>query len=60
MTLGTSDIVLFLRRRNWPEFQKKKVRKRKMDEKIYDVNGVEISEEALEELTNGKGDDEDE
>ncbi len=31
-----------------------------MDEKIYDVNGVEISEEALEELTNGKGDDEDE
>lgn len=59
MTLGTSDIVLFLRRRNWPEFQKK-VRKRKMDEKIYDVNGVEISEEALEELTNGKGDDEDE
>ena len=31
-----------------------------MDEKIYDVNGVEISEETLEELTNGKGDDEDE
>lgn len=31
-----------------------------MDEKIYDVNGVEISEEAWEELTNGKGDDEDE
>ena len=31
-----------------------------MDEKIYDVHGVEISEEALEELTNGKGDDEDE
>ena len=31
-----------------------------MDEKIYDINGVGISEETLEELTNGKGDDEDE
>ncbi len=31
-----------------------------MDEKIYDVNGAELSEETLEELTNGKGDDEDE